>query len=33
MLDMSLDEMAWLATDAIAGLLVLLAVTVWWRWR
>jgi hypothetical protein len=28
-----LDELAWLATDAIVALLVLMAFLAWWRWR
>jgi hypothetical protein len=32
MVEMSLDELAWLATDVIMALLVLVAIVAGWRW-
>ena len=33
MIDIPLDEIAWLATDGMAALLLIVAVVAWWRWR
>jgi hypothetical protein len=33
MLEISLDELAWLATDGLMGFLASIAILAWWRWR